>query len=159
EDRQTRKALYLASISRNREGENDARPLIIRMARMRAEKATLLGYETFAEYVADNGCAKHTAAVMPLLIQLGQAALTKADQEAAALQELLNAVEPAATLEPWDWQWAGQRLRADTLQLDEATLRAYFAFETVLEQGVFAAATALYGITFTPRTDVKGYTA
>jgi peptidyl-dipeptidase Dcp len=156
-NRATREKLFKASVGRATTGDTDVRPLILTTVALRAEKAKLLGFPTYAEYVADNGCAKNTATFMPLLTRVATAAVANARKEAEVLQQELRRYEPGATLEPWDWQWLAEKQRAELLNLDDALLRPYFSFEQVLERGVFAAATALYGITF-ERTDVPGYT-
>jgi peptidyl-dipeptidase Dcp len=156
--RNTREKLFRASVSRSSSGDTDVRPLILRTVALRAEKAKLLGFANYAEYVADNGCAKNTATFMPLLQKVATAAVANAKKEAEALQSELLAYEPGATLEPWDWQWLAEKQRTKLLNLDDALLKPYLPFEQVLEHGVFAAATALYGITF-ERTTVPGYTA
>ncbi|MDR2619992.1 MAG: M3 family metallopeptidase [Propionibacteriaceae bacterium] len=157
-NRATREKLFKASVGRSVTGDTDVRPLMLQTVALRSEKAKLLGFPTYAEYVADDGCAKTTATFMPLLRRVATAAVANAKKEAVALQAELETYEPGATLEAWDWQWLAEKQRAKMLNLDNATLSAYFPFEQVLEQGVFAAANALYGITF-ERIDVPGYTA
>ncbi|MDR1807746.1 MAG: M3 family metallopeptidase [Propionibacteriaceae bacterium] len=162
-DRATRRLVFAASTGRG-QGQgpdgaaHDVRPLILALARRRDEKARLLGFDHFAAYTADDGCVKTTAAVMALLGRVAAAALRNARREAADLQQDLAAIEPGATLEAWDWQWLAERRRAATLALDDAQLAPYLEFQRVLTDGVFAAATGLYGITFQPRDDIPGYT-
>ena len=158
DDRGLRREIFQASVARGQGGDADVRATILRMIRLRAEKAALLGYEHYAAYVADDGCAKTTPAVMALLEKAATAAMTNARAEAAHLQERLSAELPGATLEPWDWAWLAEKTRVAEFDLDEAALTPYLSFATVLEQGVFAAAHRLYGLTFHPRDDVAGYT-
>ncbi|MDR2975505.1 MAG: M3 family metallopeptidase [Propionibacteriaceae bacterium] len=159
ENRETRRLLFEASVGRGCSAESDVRPLILELLRLRAEKAHLLGFRDYAAYVADDGCAKTTATVMDLLTKVATAATTNVQREAAELEALLREDVPGATLEAWDWQFYAERAKAAQLQFDEAELMPYLNFETVLVKGVFAAATALYGITFTLDERVQGYTA
>jgi len=157
-NRQTRQALFEVSVGRGQSGETDVRPLILELLRLRAEKAAILGFEHYAAYVADGGCAKTTTNVMSLLTKVAQAAQVNVSKEAEPLQALLTADLPGQKLQPWDWQYYAERAKASQLALDDSTIMPYLSFETVLEKGVFAAATALYGISFHLRDDIDGYT-
>ncbi|MDR0836692.1 MAG: M3 family metallopeptidase [Propionibacteriaceae bacterium] len=157
--RATRERLFKASVGRSTLPSSDVRPIMLRLIALRGEKAHLLGFRHYADYVASNGCAKSTDNFMPLLKTMTAAAVRNAKREAEALQALLSDLEPGATLEAWDWQWLAEKLKASQLNLDAAELTPYLSFESVLVNGVFAAATGLYGITFHKRDDVVGYTA
>ena len=158
QNRDVRRRLYLASAARGLGGENDTRPLIVELARLRSQRATLLGFAHHAEFVASDGCAKTTTAVNAILDRVAGPAIANAEKEAAELQEALAADVPGATLEPWDWQFYAERVKSATYSLDDEVLRPYLDFERVLADGVFAAATQLYGITFGRRDDLRGYT-
>ncbi|MCL2736893.1 MAG: M3 family metallopeptidase [Propionibacteriaceae bacterium] len=158
DDRDTRREVFEASIGRGRSGEGDVRDTILSLARLRDEKARLLGFDHYAAYVADDGCAKTTSNVMALLTKAAAAATANAQREAAQLQEQLDEWVPGATLQPWDWQWLAEKTRKAQFDLDDAALAPYLRFETVLEKGVFAAAHRLYGLTFHRRDDIAGYT-
>jgi len=157
DDREVRQAVFEASINRGK-GAFDTRETILALVRLRAEKAHLLGFDTYAAYVADDGCAKTTQAVMGLLTKAATAAATNATREASAMQTRLDKLLPGATLEPWDWAWLAEKTRQEQYDLDEASLSQYLEFETVLQQGVFAAAGVLYGLSFAKVDDVAGYT-
>ncbi|OLT37083.1 hypothetical protein BJF82_14235, partial [Kytococcus sp. CUA-901] len=157
EDRSLRERVFRASVERGlSEGEHDTRDILVRIARLRAERATLLGYEHHASYVHQVGCARTTAAVNDLLARLAPGVVELAEREADALAEQLRTLDPDATLEAWDWQFLAARDSGDAF--DTARLTPYLEFEQVLTEGVFAAATALYGITFHEREDLVGYT-
>lgn len=158
-DRSLREELHHASVGRGLEGEHDTRELVVRTARLRAEKAALLGHEHYAAYVAFDGCAGSTEAVMQILTRVGPAAVRNARAEAEVLQERLQEIEPGAVLEPWDWAYVANLVRGERYSLDESLLRPYLELERVLHEGVFAAATALYGITFHEQPELVGYTA
>ena len=157
-NRDTRQLLYEASVGRGRVGEADTRPLLCEIARLRAQKAALLGFEHFAAYVADDGCAKTTPAVADLLTRVAGPARRNVEREAAALATRFADLVPGAAFQAWDWQWVAERDRTAALALDLANVPEYLPFESVLENGVFAAATALYGLAFTRRDDLGGYT-
>lgn len=158
ENRELRRRLFEASIGRGLSGEHDTRPLIVELARLRAERARLLGFPHHAEFVADDGCAKTTSAVNEILRRVAGPAVANARTEAADLQQALENDLPGATLEPWDWQFYAARVKAAAYSMDDELLRPYLDFERVLVDGVFAAATGLYGVTFTQRFDLHGYT-
>ncbi len=157
-DRSVRERLFRASVTRGDGGEHDTRDIVVNLARLRSERATLLGFDHHAAFIADDGCAKTTDAVNAILARVAPAAVRNADAEAEPLRARLEADHPGATFEPWDWQFYAEQERAARFSLDDEVLRPYLDFERVLVDGVFAAATELYGITFTPRQDLVGYT-
>ncbi|NLF03514.1 MAG: M3 family metallopeptidase, partial [Actinomycetales bacterium] len=158
ENREVRRRLFEASVTRGgRGGEHDTRAIVLRLARLRAEHAQLLGFEHHADYVAQDSTAKTADAVEAMLARLAPAAAANARRDAAVLQESLEAETPGATLEPWDWEFVSERVRRERYELDDALLRPYLALDRVLRDGVFAAANRLYGISFTEREDLVGY--
>ncbi len=158
ENRDVRRRLHRASVGRGLIGKNDARPLIVELARLRTRRASLLGFAHHADFVASAGCAKTTEAVNEILHRVAGPAIENARKEAAELQEALAKDHPGETLEPWDWQFYAERVRSATFSIDDEVLRPYLDFTHVLVDGVFAAATGLYGITFVRREDLRGYT-
>ncbi|HSN10816.1 MAG TPA: M3 family metallopeptidase [Propionibacteriaceae bacterium] len=158
ENREIRRRLYEASVTRGLSGEHDTRPLIVELAQLRSRRAHVLGFAHHAEFAAGDGCAKTTEAVNAILSRVAGPAVRNAEGEAAELQEALAADHPGEALQPWDWQFYAERLRAERFSLDDEVLRPYLDFERVLVDGVFAAATGLYGITFVRRSDLAGYT-
>lgn len=155
--RDVRRRVFTASISRGLSGDSDTRALIVETVTLRAERATLLGYDNHADYIAANGCAKTTDNVMAILRRLAPGVLEIARREAYDLEQRLQVDAPGGRLEPWDWQFYAAQAEAEHA-VDQDELKPYFEFERVLTKGVFAAATAIYGITFHQRTDLVGYT-
>jgi len=151
-DRQLRQRVHEASVGRGWQGEYDTRDLAVAIARARAERATLLGYPSHSEYVAADACAKTSEAVHAMLNRLAPPAVRNAKAEAADLQSLQS--EP---LQAWDWVYRSEQLKGRRYHFDAALLRPYLELERVLHEGVFAAATALFGITFAERSDLAGY--
>ncbi len=156
-DRRLRERLHRASVGRGLGGEHDTRPTLLQLARLRAERAQLLGYPHHAAYVAQDATAKSAEAVADILGRLAPAAVANARAEAVELTVALQQDEPGATLEAWDWAYYAERVRSQARSLDETALRPYLELDRVLHEGVFRAATALYGLTFAERTDLVGY--
>lgn len=159
ESRDLRRRVQSASEARGTGADpaSDTRATILELARARAERADLLGYPHHAGYVAEGGTAKSTEAVMAMLTSLAQPAVRNARAEAQELQTALAAEHPGATLESSDWTHYAERVRRDRYDVDLAALRPYFELERVLVDGVFWAATQLYGLTFTERHDLPTY--
>ena len=153
ENRTIRRRLFEASLSRGTDGGPlDVREIVTATVRLRAEKAALLGFANFAELVVDQQTAPDFSNVQAMLRRLAPAAVHNAQAEADAL-----AGTAGHHLEPWDWAYYSARVRKEKFQVDEQAIRPYFALESVLNDGVFHAATQLYGITFHEREDLEGY--
>ncbi len=147
-----RERVHAASVARGL-GERgpDTRPLVLDLARLRAERARLLGFAHHADYVASDATARTSDAVHTLLAQLAPAARRNADAEAAELETVLKAPPRAA-----DWLHADARRRAAE-EFDPAALRPYLELGRVYDHGVFHAAHLLYGLRFVDRPDLAGY--
>ncbi|VXB21886.1 Dipeptidyl carboxypeptidase [Arthrobacter sp. 9V] len=153
ENRSIRRRLYEASLARGTDGGPlDVRDLVKATVRLRAEKAALLGFANFAELVVDQQTAPGFSEVQAMLGRLAPAAVRNAQSEADALAEAAG-----HELQPWDWAYYSARVRKEKFQVDEQALRPYFSLETVLNDGVFHAATQLFGVTFHERDDLEGY--
>lgn len=158
EDRSLREALQQASINRGaRGGETDNREVAIKLAKLRAERAKLLGYSNHAAYMLEDQTAKSVDTVNQLLSGLAPAAVANARREAEAMQTLIDETGGEFQLAAWDWAYYSDKLRAKTFNFDAAQLRPYFELENVLQKGVFFAATKLYGLTFKERRDLPVY--
>ncbi len=157
-NRDLRKRVYDASINRGLGGEHDTRQLVLDTLALRDERARLLGFEHHAAYVADDGCAKTTENVTTMLTRVAPGVLEITRREAAELEARFLIDHPAGTFEAWDWDFYAARSAAENA-VDGEALKPYLEFERVLVNGVFAAATKLYGITFHLRPELVGYTA
>jgi len=157
-NRETRQKLFEASWNRaEKSDENDTRKMIVRLAELRAEKAQLMGYENYAAWKLQNQMAKTPEAAEKLLAQLAPDATAKAKVEAADIQKLIDKQNGGFKLEPWDWDFYAEQVRKEKYDLDESQIKPYFEMYNVLENGVFFAATQLYGITFKERKDIPTY--
>jgi peptidyl-dipeptidase Dcp len=145
-NRDLRRRVFEASVARAASGEHDNRPVAVRIAQLRAERAQLLGFDTHADLVLADSTARTTVAVDTMLGSMVQAAVLA---EAAAR----DGVEVAA----WDWAFYSEQVRAERYAVDTTALRPYFELDRVLVDGVFHAAELLYGFRFTPRPDLHGY--
>jgi peptidyl-dipeptidase Dcp len=136
--------------------ELDNKKILSRIAALRVERANILGYKTYADFVLEENMAKTPAHVYELLNQIWGPALAKATEEEHALQEMVSAEGNNFELEPWDWWYYAEKVKKARYDLDDEVLKPYFQLENV-RQGVFDVATKLYGITFTERTDIPVY--
>ncbi|MBC3932561.1 M3 family metallopeptidase [Undibacterium curvum] len=158
EKREIRQRLHEASVNRGSHGgESDNRKIAIELARLRAERAQLLGYTHYADYGLEDETAKTSTAVNKMLSGLAPAAVANAKAEAAELQKLIDAKQGGFQLAAWDWAYYTEQLRKEKYAFDDGQLRPYFELNQVLEKGVFFAATKLYGITFKERKDLPVY--
>lgn len=137
--------------------DTDLRTCVQRLAELRAQRARLLGFPTHAAHVLDDQMAKTPEAAQTLLTGMVQAATTRAQREAAAMQAIIDREGGGFQLAPWDWQFYAEKVRKAEYDLDEARLRPYLEVDRVLCGGVFFAANRLYGITFNERTDIPVY--
>jgi peptidyl-dipeptidase Dcp len=120
---------------------------------LRAERARLLGYESFAHYRLDDSMAKTPAAVRALLERVWTPARAQALADRDAMQEIVRAEGGNFALAPWDWRYYAEKLRRIRCDLDEATLKPFFQLERIIE-AAFYTANRLFGLSFTPREDV-----
>ena len=158
ENRALRERIMVASLARGSQGtEFDNRGNVTRMARLRAERAAMLGYPTHAVYVLEQQTAETVEAVTERLASLTPPAVANARREAADLQEMIAAEGADFELAAWDWSYYSAKVRAAQYAFDESQLRSYFELNTVLTNGVFYAATELYGLTFEERLELPVY--
>ncbi|GIU47367.1 dipeptidyl carboxypeptidase II [Shewanella sairae] len=134
-------------------------PLAIEIAKLRAEKATLLGYQTWAAYAVADQMAQKPAAVFEILDSLVPKAIAKAELESQDIQQEITKQQrvmqgTSFKLQPWDWAFYAEKVRQQKFDLDESQLKPYFEFNRVLNDGLFYAMHKLYGIEFKPRPDL-----
>ncbi|NYD66215.1 M3 family metallopeptidase [Agromyces atrinae] len=155
---ETRDRLLAASRARGiHGGEHDNRELVLEIVRLRADRARLLGFESHAAFVTADETAKTPEAVADMLDRLAPAAARNARAEQDVLQAVVDRDPTARRLEAADWAYYTEIVRSEKYDVDTSALRPYFELERVLVDGVFHAATALYGIEFTERPDLVAY--
>ncbi|MCX7177272.1 MAG: M3 family metallopeptidase [Proteobacteria bacterium] len=156
--RNVRQRLQAAALARGSQGGDfDNRAIVLKLARLRAERAKLLGYANHAAYQLEDETALTTTAVNRLLADLAPPAVANARKEAAAMQEIVDAEKGGFEIAAHDWDFYSEKVRLARYDFDEAQLRPYFELDSVLKNGVFFAANQLYGLTFKQRHDLPVY--
>ena len=157
-NRATREKLFKASWYRSEKGNaDDTRAVLEREAKLRMEKAHLMGKKSFAEWKLQDQMAKNPENAINLLAQLATPAVETANRESDEIQALIDKQNGGFTVEPWDWNFYAEQVRKEKYDLDENQIKPYFEVKTVLEKGVFFAAEKFYGITFKQRNDLPVY--
>ncbi len=157
DNRDLRKEIFTARVERcNHGGETDNNANVAKMAELRAKKANILGYATFADYQLEERMAQKPENVFKLLEDLLSYAVPVAKKEAAEFQALLSKDHNGATLEAWDMYYYAEKVRKQKYNFDAEQTRPYFEINNV-RQGCFDVLTKLYGISFTERKDVEVY--
>ena len=164
DNRELRKKVYEASIHRA-DGTNahNTYDIVSEMARLRAEKAELMGYPNYAAYSLDNTMAKTPENVYAFLKSLISQYSPKADAETKAIEEYArksvsgNSVAGTFNLEPYDRFYYSAKMKKELLNISEDEVKPYFNVDSVLVNGVFYAANRAYGLTFKERTDIPLY--
>jgi peptidyl-dipeptidase Dcp len=157
-NRAVRERLMAASLARGSHGgEFDNRAIVLRAARLRAERAALLGYPNYAAYSLEDQTASNPAAVNQLLAELAKPAVANARKEAAQIQKMIDAEKGGFKVAAADWEFYADKVRAAQFNFDENQLKPYFELNNVLTNGVFFAAGKLYGLSFKERKDLPVY--
>lgn len=157
DNRILREQLFKAYLERgNHNDARDNKETLLKLVALRAERAALLGYPNHAAYVLEESMAKTPAKAGELLNQLWTATVPVVQQEAAELQALMDKDGKNQKLEAWDWRYYAEKLRKQKYDLDEQSLRPYFALDNVRD-GIFMLCKNLYGLRFERRADIAGY--
>ena len=158
-NRELRKRVWLASANRGlgEAGGLDNQGLVLSLARLRAERAKLLGYASHAAFTLENQMAATPEAAFKMLRDLAPGVLAKAKEEAVDIQRFMKKDGVDGDLEPWDWEYYSEKVRAEKYQIDESLVKPYFEMESVLQNGVFYTYGKLYGIQFKERKDLPTY--
>jgi peptidyl-dipeptidase Dcp len=157
-NRATREKLLATSLARGSHGgEYDNREVVLQLAKLRAERAALLGYPSHAAYMLDDQTAKSTEAVNKLLAEFAKPAVNNAKKEAAEIQKVVDRENGGFQAGAQDWDFYSDKVRAERYAFDQNQLRPYFEYNNVLLNGVFFAANKEYGLTFKERHDLPVY--
>lgn len=162
DNRTLRERIFRASVERGLAGATDNRAVVTGIVKARAERAALLGYDTHAAYAIEDESAATPAAARELLLKIAPAAMARAKEEAADLQQLIDTQAKAKgttsfTLQPWDWEFYSEQVRKTRYDFDQSEVAPYFELDRVVQDGVFYAAHQLYGLTFKERKDLPVY--
>jgi peptidyl-dipeptidase Dcp len=159
-NRATREAIFEHSWNRAERGDaNDTRDTIAHLAQLRAQKAKLLGFPSFAAWKLDDQMAKTPEAALKFMDAIVPAATAKAAREAADIQFVIDSQKGGFQVQAYDWNFYSEQVRKARYDIDDAQVKPYFELDNVLQNGVFYAANQLYGITFKERHDIPVYQA
>jgi peptidyl-dipeptidase Dcp len=157
-NRATREKIFKSSWTRaEKNDDGDTREVLEKMAKLRLQKANLMGKKSFAEWRLQDQMAQLPSNAMNLLAKIAKPAVDKAKMEAKEIQSLIDGQNGGFKLEPWDWNFYSEQVRKAKYDLDESQIKPYFELTTVLEKGVFFAAKQMYGISFKERKDLPVY--
>ena len=157
-NRATRMALFEKSWNRTERGDaNDTRPLILKIAALRAQKAKLLGFDSFAAYQLSDQMAKTPAAAINFLESFVPALGAAQKRDAGELNAMIKKEGGKFTVTPGDWDYYAEKLRKQKYDLDQNEIKPYLEITNVLENGVFYSANQLFGLTFKKRSDIPVY--
>ena len=152
-NRELRKKIMQESLVKaNRVNENDNKPVILKVVKLRAERAKLFGKNTHAEHVIAVQTAEHPDNVRAMLRKIAPAAVRNAKAEAEDLKK-----SAGTEIESWDWGFYTEQVRLEKYNIDTTKMRPYFELESVLKNGIFFAANKLFGISFKERPDLVTY--
>jgi peptidyl-dipeptidase Dcp len=147
-NRALREELFTAFSKQGRKGNaNDNREIVSEIVSLRAERAQLLGFENFSQYVLETNMAQTPERVMDFLWEVWTPVIAQAKIEAAELQAMMNVDFPGEPLRPWDWWFYAERIREERYALNDEELRPFFRAEYVV-QGAFDVASRLFNIHF-----------
>lgn len=157
DNRGLREKLYKAYMSKGLKGdERDNQEIVRKLVRLRAEKAKLLGYQTYASYVLEERMAEGPEKVDHFLNDLLNRSLPKAREEVAEIRTFMKELGADHDLQRWDWAYYSEKLRKKKYDLDDELIKPYFKLENVIS-GVFDTAEKLFGITFKRNQDIPVY--
>ena len=146
------KIMQESLVKANRANENDNKPIILKVVKLRAERAKLFGKNTHAEHVIAVQTAEHPDNVHAMLRKIAPAAVRNAGAEAQDLKK-----SAGTEIESWDWGFYTEQVRLEKYNIDTTKMRPYFELESVLKNGIFFAANKLFGISFKERPDLVTY--
>lgn len=158
QDRQTREKLFKAGWYRTEQNDdNDTRAIVSRLATLRAEQAQLLGFENYAAWKIADQMAEKPQAALEFMRDIVPAATARAQRELADIQQIIDEQQGGFKAEAWDWAFYAEQVRRAKYDLDEGQIKPYFELNNVLSDGVFWAASQLFGLNFVERFDIPVY--
>lgn len=156
--RETREKLFLAGWNRTQQqDDHDTQAIVARLVTLRAQQANLLGFENYGAWKIADQMAKTPAAALQFMREIVPAATARAKREQQDIQQFMDKQESGYPLAAWDWQFYAEQVRREKYRLDEGKIKPYFELSRVLNDGVFWAASQLYGLEFVERFDIPVY--
>lgn len=156
DNRDLRRRMYQGYTTLASSGEYNNLPVISKILQARARKAHLLGFKDYGSYMTDNVMAGSVKNAEDLLMQIWPAAVKRANEEVAEMQQIADSEGAGITIEPWDYAYYNEKVRRAKYDLDEAQVRNYFAVDSV-RKGIFTMAERLYNIKFTEKPEWPKY--
>jgi peptidyl-dipeptidase Dcp len=157
-NRAVRERLMAASLARGSHGGKfDNTQVVLQLAKLRADKAALLGYPNFAAYSLEDQTAHDPEAVNKMLSEFARPAVANAKKEGAEIQQVIDKEKGGFQLAAQDWSFYSDKVRAERFNFDQNQLKPYFELNSVLTNGVFFAANKVYGLSFKERKDLPVY--
>ncbi len=163
DNRALRERIHRASVARGSRGNQwDTREAVSQVTKLRAERAKIMGYPNYAAFAVAEETAKTPEAINAMLGKLAPIAVANARREGSVLQAMIDSEQkakgqPTFQLQPWDWAYYTEKVRKAQYDYDESQIKPYLELDNVLENGVFFAASKLYGLKFKRRTDLPVY--
>ena len=155
--RDLREKLYNSYVMRGDNGnETDNNDIAAQMAKLRAERANIMGHKTHADFILEENMLKTPDEVYDLLIQLWKPALKRAKVEVADMQAVADSEGKDFKIAAWDWWHYSEKVRKEKYDLDEAAIRPYLSLDNVI-QGVFNTTNKLWGLNFREIFDIDSY--
>jgi peptidyl-dipeptidase Dcp len=156
QNRELRKELWTAYSTRCLDGDLSNKQIINDIVNLRLEKAQILGFDNYANYVLDDCMAKNADNVYDLLMKVWAPALEKAKEEAAIYQKMMKKDGIAGDLQPYDWRYYSEKLRKEKYDLDDEAIRPYLSLDSATK-GLFYVCNKLYGLTFKENKEIPVY--
>lgn len=156
DDRELRKEMYEGYTSLASSGDKNNYPVINKILQARAKKAAFLGFDNFGSLMTDNVMAKTVENAENLLMQIWKPAVKRVNEEVAEMQAVVDAEGGNFKIAPWDYYYYAEKVRQKKYDLDESTVREYFALDSV-RNGIFTLAEKLYGVKFKEMKDAPHY--
>jgi len=155
--RDLREKLYNSYVMRgDNNNETDNKKIAVQIAKLRAERANIMGYKSHAHFVLDENMLKTPEEVYDLLIQLWKPALKRAKIEVADMQAVADSEGKDFKIAAWDWWHYSEKVRKEKYDLDESAIRPYLSLDNVI-QGVFNTTNKLWGLNFREIFDIDTY--
>jgi peptidyl-dipeptidase Dcp len=158
-NRELRQRVWEASAYRGlgQNGGIDTRPAVMELVELRAERAQLLRYDSFAHFALEPQTGESPERVLEMLTGLIPSVIGNAEQEAGQITAMMREDGIDGDVMPWDWEYYAEKVRKALYDIDDSEVRPYFELNRVLEDGVFYTMNRLYGITFEERFDLPVY--
>jgi peptidyl-dipeptidase Dcp len=155
--RDLREKLYKSYVMRgDNNNETDNKKIAAQIAKLRAERAQIMGYKTHAHFVLDDNMLKTPDEVYDLLTKLWKPAVKRAKVEVADMQDVADAEGQNFKIAAWDWWHYSEKVRKEKYNLDESAIKPYLSLDNVLK-GVFSTTNKLWGLNFTEIFDIDLY--